>query len=148
MNIEERFIQYVKFDTQSAEDTGRCPSTEKQWQLARFLEQELRHIGAANVQVSEQAYVYATIPATTDKNLPVLGLIAHMDTSPAASGAGVSPVITRNYAGGDVLLNEAKQIYFPAGLYPEINDYLGEDIIFTDGTTLLGADDKAGIAEI
>lgn len=148
MNIEERFIQYVKFDTQSAEDTGRSPSTEKQWELARFLERELRHIGAAEVKVSEQAYVYATIPATTDKKLPVLGLIAHMDTAPAASGTGVKPVIARQYAGGDVLLNEAKQIYFPATEYPEINDYLGQDIIFSDGTTLLGADDKAGIAEI
>lgn len=148
MKVEERFLQYIKFDTQSAEDTGRSPSTEKQWELARHIEQELRQIGAADVQVSEQAYVYATIPATTEKKLPVLGLIAHMDTAPAASGANIKAVIVRNYAGGDVLLNKEKQISFPAAEYPEINDYIGEDIIFTDGTTLLGADDKAGIAEI
>jgi tripeptide aminopeptidase len=148
MQVEERFLRYVKFDTQSAEDTGCSPSTDKQWDLARYLEQELRQIGAADVRLSEQAYVYATIPATAKKKLPALGFIAHMDTSSAASGANIQPVIARNYAGGDYLLNQEKQLYFPAADYPEINGYLGQDIIFSDGTTLLGADDKAGIAEI
>lgn len=148
MQVEDRFFKYIAIDTQSAENIDHIPSTDRQWALARYLAEELVEIGAAEVRVSDHAYVFAAIPATGGKELPVLGFIAHMDTSPAVSGANVKPVIVPNYPGGDVLLNKERQIYFRSQDYPEINDYRDQDIIFTDGTTLLGADDKAGIAEI
>jgi len=148
MQTEERFLRYTAFDTRSEEGYTCIPSTEKQRRLAKALAKELKAMGAQKVRVSECAYVYAQIPATVKKDVPALGFIAHMDTSPEVSGENVRPVIVKNYGGGDVLLNKDKNIVFPAKEYPQINDYIGHDIIFSDGTTLLGADDKAGVAEI
>ena len=148
MTIVERFLKYVSFDTQSAEDSETTPSTEKQWVLARYLKEELEGIGLTEVEIDEHAYVYATLPANTDKPLPTVGFIAHMDTSPDCSGKDVKPRIVKDYDGGDIVLNEAAGIVTSPKKFPELLDHVGEDIIVTDGHTLLGADDKAGIAEI
>ena len=148
MTIVERFLKYVSFDTQSAEDADTTPSTEKQWALARFLKEELEGIGLTEVEIDEHAYVYATLPANTDKPLPTVGFIAHMDTSPDCSGKDVKPRIVKDYDGGDIVLDEAASIVTSPKKFPELLDHVGEDIIVTDGHTLLGADDKAGIAEI
>ena len=148
MTIVERFLKYVSFDTQSAEDSETTPSTEKQWVLARYLKEELEGIGLTEVEIDEHAYVYATLPANTDKPLPTVGFIAHMDTSPDCSGKDVKPRIVKDYDGGDIVLDEAAGIVTSPKKFPELLDHVGEDIIVTDGHTLLGADDKAGIAEI
>ena len=148
MTIVERFLKYVSFDTQSAEDSETTPSTEKQWVLARYLKEELEGIGLTEVEIDEHAYVYATLPANTDKPLPTVGFIAHMDTSPDCSGKDVKPRIVKNYDGGDIVLDEPAGIVTSPKKFPELLDHVGEDIIVTDGHTLLGADDKAGIAEI
>ena len=148
MTIVERFLKYVSFDTQSAEDAETTPSTEKQWTLARFLKEELEGIGLTEVEIDEHAYVYATLPANTDKPLPTVGFIAHMDTSPDCSGKDVKPRIVKDYDGSDIVLDEAAGIVTSPKKFPELLDHVGEDIIVTDGHTLLGADDKAGIAEI
>ena len=148
MTIVERFLKYVSFDTQSAEDSKTTPSTEKQWILARYLKEELEGIGLTEVEIDEHAYVYATLPANTDKPLPTVGFIAHMDTSPDCSGKDVKPRIVKDYDGGDIVLDEAAGIVTSPKKFPELLDHVGEDIIVTDGHTLLGADDKAGIAEI
>ena len=148
MTIVERFLKYVSFDTQSAEDSETTPSTEKQWILARYLKEELEGIGLTEVEIDEHAYVYATLPANTDKPLPTVGFIAHMDTSPDCSGRDVKPRIVKDYDGGEIVLDEAAGIVTSPKKFPELLDHVGEDIIVTDGHTLLGADDKAGIAEI
>lgn len=148
MTIVERFLKYVSFDTQSAEDSETTPSTEKQWILARYLKEELESIGLTEVEIDEHAYVYATLPANTDKPLPTVGFIAHMDTSPDCSGKDVKPRIVKDYDGSDIVLDEAAGIVTSPKKFPELLDHVGEDIIVTDGHTLLGADDKAGIAEI
>ena len=148
MTIVERFLKYVSFDTQSAEDSETTPSTEKQWALARYLKEELEGIGLTEVEIDEHAYVYATLPANTDKPLPTVGFIAHMDTSPDCSGKDVHPRIVKDYDGSDIVLDEAAGIVTSPKKFPELLDHVGEDIIVTDGHTLLGADDKAGIAEI
>lgn len=148
MTIVERFLKYVSFDTQSAEDSETTPSTEKQWILARYLKEELEGIGLTEVEIDEHAYVYATLPANTDKPLPTVGFIAHMDSSPDCSGKDVKPRIVKDYDGGDIVLDEAAGIVTSPKKFPELLDHVGEDIIVTDGHTLLGADDKAGIAEI
>ena len=148
MTIVERFLKYVSFDTQSAEDSETTPSTEKQWILARYLKEELEGIGLTEVEIDEHAYVYATLPANTDKPLPTVGFIAHMDTSPDSSGKDVKARIVKDYDGGDIVLDEAAGIVTSPKKFPELLDHVGEDIIVTDGHTLLGADDKAGIAEI
>ena len=148
MTIVERFLKYVSFDTQSAEDSETTPSTEKQWILARYLKEELEGIGLTEVEIDEHAYVYATLPANTDKPLPTVGFIAHMDTSPDCSGKDVKPRIVKDYDGSDIVLDEAAGIVTSPKKFPELLDHVGEDIIVTDGHTLLGADDKAGIAEI
>lgn len=148
MTIVERFLKYVSFDTQSAEDSETTPSTEKQWILARYLKEELEGSGLTEVEIDEHAYVYATLPANTDKPLPTVGFIAHMDTSPDCSGKDVKPRIVKDYDGGDIVLDEAAGIVTSPKKFPELLDHVGEDIIVTDGHTLLGADDKAGIAEI
>lgn len=145
--VIENFLRYVRIDTQSQPDKETLPSTAKQLDLARLLAEELRQMGAAQVRLTEQGYVYAVIPATTDKPLPTLGFVAHMDTSPAVSGAGVKPTIV-HYDGGDILLNPAENIILSPKDYPDMLGYIGKDLIVTDGTTLLGADDKAGVAEI
>lgn len=144
----ERFLKYVSFDTQSEEDREAVPSTEKQRDLAVYLAEELKQIGASNVRVSEHSYVYATIPATTDKKIPALGFVAHMDTASGMSGKDVKPRIVKNYDGGDILLNKELNITMKVSDFPYLNECKGLDLIVTDGTTLLGSDDKAGIAEI
>lgn len=152
MNKElvERFLKYVSFDTQSSEENEtQCPSTEKQFELARYLKQELESLGLEEVEMDEHAYVYATLPANTDKDgVPTIGFIAHMDTSPDCSGKDVRPRIIEQYDGTDIVLNKANGIVTTVKQFPELKQHIGEDLIVTDGNTLLGADDKAGIAEI
>lgn len=148
MDIVSRFLKYVSFDTQSAEDTGKTPSTDKQWALAEYLKQELAEIGLTEVELDGNGYLYATLPANTQREVPVIGFIAHMDTSPDCSGADVKPRIVRGYDGGDIVLDAEAGIVTSPEKFPELRDHVGQDIIVTDGHTLLGADDKAGIAEI
>ncbi len=145
----ERFLKYVSFDTQSSEDSGVTPSTRGQMKLAEYLRDELQALGLHDVCLDADGYLYATLPANiNDAGVPVVGFISHLDTSPDAAGKDIRPRIVRNYDGGDIVLNEAQGIVLSPGRFPEILDHKGEDIIVTDGTTLLGADDKAGIAEI
>ena len=148
MNIVERFLKYVSFDTQSAEDTGVTPSTAKQFALAEYLKAELESIGLTDVDLDEKGYLYATLPANTDRAIPTIGFIAHMDTSPDCSGANVKPRIVSAYDGGDIVLDAEAGIVTSPAKFPELKQHVGEDLIVTDGHTLLGADDKAGIAEI
>lgn len=144
----DRLLNYVSYDTESDEASESCPSTAKQLVLAEQLRQELIELGASDVRMSEYGYLFARIPATSDEKVPVLGFIAHMDTSPALSGADVKPRIVQDYDGGDIVLNEEKQIVMKVADFSFLPELKGEDLIVTDGTTLLGADDKAGIAEI
>lgn len=144
-SVAQRFLRYIALDTQSADGADKIPSTEKQFTLARLLVEEMQAMGIADARVDAHGYVYGSIPATAE-DLPALGFIAHMDTSPDAPGGGVRPRIVRNYPGGDIPLNAETTI--AEHLFPALNNYIGNDIIVTDGTTLLGADDKAGIAEI
>ena len=147
MNITERFLKYVSFCTTSDEETNMTPSTPGQMEFAKYLAAELQEIGMQEVSLDENGYVMATLPANVEGK-PVIGFIAHMDTAPDASGKNVKARIVENYDGQDIVLNEEKNIVFEVAKYPEILDYKGQDIIVTDGTTLLGADDKAGLAEI
>ena len=144
--LVNRFLKYVSFDTQSSEDSSTTPSTEKQFNLARYLRDELTALGFQDVELDEKGYLYATLPANTSKQVPTIGFISHMDTSPDCSGADISPRIVTNYNGGDIELSEG--IVSSPAKFPELLNHIGEDIIVTDGHTLLGADDKAGIAEI
>lgn len=148
MDIIERFLKYVSIDTQSAEDTGKTPSTNKQWDLAHYLKDELESIGLEDVELDELGYLYATLPANTEKEIPTIGFISHMDTSPDCSGNEVKPRIVEKYDGRDIVLDGENNIVTSPQKFPELLDHVGEDIIVTDGHTLLGADDKAGIAEI
>jgi tripeptide aminopeptidase len=149
MELTDRFLKYVSFDTQSSEENeAQRPSTQKQFELARYLKDELESLGLQDVEMDEHAYVYATLPANTDKPVPTIGFIAHMDTSPDCSGENVKPRIIKDYDGSDITLNAAKGIYTRVAEFPELKQHIGEDLIVTDGNTLLGADDKAGIAEI
>ena len=148
MDIIERFLKYVSIDTQSAEDTGKTPSTNKQWDLAHYLKDELESIGLEDVELDELGYLYATLPANTEKEIPTIGFISHMDTSPDCSGNEVKPRIVEKYDGRDIVLDGGNNIVTSPQKFPELLDHVGEDIIVTDGHTLLGADDKAGIAEI
>ena len=145
-----RFLRYVKIDTQSAEDAGKWPSTEKQYVLARLLEKELKDLGATKVRISEEGIVYAMIPGNLADNskVPTIGFIAHMDTSPAVSGANVNAIIHKNYQGGDIVLPNDKTQVITVKQNPGLKDLIGDDIITADGTTLLGSDDKSGIAEL
>ena len=147
MNPIDRFLKYVSFCTTSDDKTNLTPSTPGQMEFAHYLADELRTIGLQEVTLDANGYIMATLPANTD-NAPVIGLIAHMDTSPDASGKHIKPRIVTNYDGKDILLNEAEQIVLETAKFPEIKNYIGQDIIVTDGKTLLGADDKAGICEI
>ncbi len=144
----DRFLRYVKIDTQSAEDSAVHPSTPGQMELARLLEMELQELGLTNIRLSDKGYVMAELPANTDKDLPVVGFIAHLDTSPDVSGKDVFPLLFHDYDGSDLILDEAENLAIKALDYPELKDYIGQTIITSDGTTLLGADDKAGIAAI
>lgn len=147
MKLIERFLKYVSFDTQSSETTGTNPSTTKQFALGEYLRDELTAMGLEEVELTDKCYLYATLPANTDEAVPTVGFIAHMDTSPDCSGADIKPSVV-HYKGGDVLLNAEKNIVLSPSEFPEMANYAGQDLIVTDGTTLLGADDKAGIAEI
>lgn len=146
--IVDRFLKYVSFDTQSAEDSNTTPSTAKQFKLAEYLRDELQEIGMTEVEMDENGYVYATLPANTDKEIPTIGFIAHMDTSPDCSGANIHPRIVKAYDGTDIVLDAEAGLVTSPKKFPELLDHVGEDLIVTDGHTLLGADDKAGIAEI
>ncbi len=147
MNLIERFINYTKFDTQSSEESQTVPSTpEKQLAFARYLKEELENEGLDDVEMDEMGYVYATLPSNIKKEVPTIGFIAHYDTSPDCSGANIKARIVENYDGGDIVLSEG--IVSSPAKFPELLQHKGEDLIVTDGTTLLGADDKAGIAEI
>ena len=146
MDIIERFLNYTKFDTQSAEDSDCVPSTEKQLTFARYLKNELEHEGLEDVTLNEQGYIYATLPANMKGEVPIIGFISHYDTSPDCSGANIKAHIVNQYSGGDIELSEG--IMLSPKKFPELLLHQGEDLIVTDGTTLLGADDKAGIAEI
>ncbi len=147
--LVERFLRYVQVDTQSSEETAdRCPSTDKQFALANMLRDEMAQMGLTDIVMDEYGYVYATLPANTDKPVPTIGFIAHMDTSPDCSGQNVKPRIIEHYDGSDIVLNAEQNIITAVAQFPELKKHIGEDLIVTDGTTLLGADDKAGIAEI
>lgn len=147
MNITDRFLKYVSFCTTSDEETNMTPSTPGQMEFAKYLRDELQQIGMQDISLDDNGYLMATLPATVDGK-PTIGFIAHMDTSPDASGKHVQPRIIKNYNGEDILLNEEEVIVLETSKYPEILRYKGQDIIVTNGKTLLGADDKAGIAEI
>ena len=146
MDIVERFLNYTKFDTQSAEDSDSVPSTKKQLVFAEYLRKELEDEGLSDVEMDEKGYIYATLKANTKEQVPTIGFISHYDTSPDCSGANVKAQIVRNYDGGNIVLSDG--IISTPQKFPELLSHVGEDLIVTDGTTLLGADDKAGIAEI
>jgi tripeptide aminopeptidase len=147
IRLKKRFLRYVSFNSQSDENNPQSPSSEGQRNLARHLVKELQQIGLHDAFVDKNGYVMATLPSNSKKNLPVIGFIAHLDTSPDASGQSINPG-TVIYKGGDILLNEKQQTILSPDLFPELSNYKGQELIVTDGTTLLGADDKAGIAEI
>ncbi len=146
MDITERFLNYTKFDTQSSEESESVPSTSKQLVFAKYLKEELENEGLSDVEMDEMGYIYATLKANTKKDIPTIGFISHYDTSPDCSGAGIKARIVKNYDGGDIELSEG--IISSPAKFPELKSHVGEDLIVTDGHTLLGADDKAGIAEI
>ena len=140
MNIVERFLRYVSFDTQSDENSGVTPSTPKQMVFAQYLKGELEALGLEEIELDEYGYLYATLPANTEKEVPTIGFIAHMDTSPDMTGAGVNPRIVHNYDGTDIVLCEEENIVLSPSQFPELLDHKGEDLIVTNGKTLLGAD--------
>lgn len=148
MTVVDRFLKYVKFDTESSTETGTTPSTPGQMVLARELEKELHEMGLEDISLDEKGYIMATLPANTDKEVPTIGFVAHMDTSPDLTGKDVNPQIVKNYDGKNIILNKELNIVLSPNDFPEMQDYVGQDLIVTDGKTLLGADDKAGIAEI
>ena len=147
-SVVDRFLRYVRIDTQSAEDQDTTPSTAKQWQLARLLVDELQALGAREVRLSDACMVYAKLPATADHAVPAIGFLAHVDTSPAVTGENVKPVIHRDYQGGDIVLPGDTSQVITVAQHPVLQRLIGDDIITTDGTTLLGSDDKAGVAAI
>jgi len=152
-SVLDRFLRYVRIDTQSQEGASTTPSTEKQWTLIRLLAEELRALGAQDVSVSEQCAVYATVPGNAAEGasgdrLPVVGFLAHVDTSPAVSGANVKPIVHRDYRGGDVALPGDRSQVIRVAQHPVLDKLVGDDLITTDGTTLLGSDDKSGVAAI
>src|SRR4051794_22674001 len=146
--VTERFLRYVVIDTQSDPASPTCPSTEKQKDLGRLLVKELKEMGVSDAQLDEHGYVYATIPANTDKRVPVICFCSHMDTSPDCTGKDVKPQIVKDYRGGDIALPADRAQVIRIADNPALKDQIGNDIITTDGTTLLGADNKAGLAEI
>jgi len=144
----ERFIKYIQIDSQSDPESDTTPSTEKQWNIARILADDLKEIGMQDVDLDENGYVYATLPSNIDKKVPTIGFIAHYDTAPDYSGANVNPQFFENYDGSDIVLNKDKGLVLSPSYFPELKNYVGETLIHTDGNSLLGADDKAGVAEI
>ena len=148
MALVERFLKYVSFDTQSSEETEVTPSTPGQMVFAKYLKEELESLGLEDITLDEHGYLFATLPANIDNPVPTIGFIAHMDTSPDMSGKDVSPRIVQNYDGSDIVLCAEENVVLSPSQFPELLDHKGEDLIVTNGKTLLGADDKAGIAEI
>ena len=148
MNVIDRFLKYVKFDTQSDESTNTTPSTPKQLIFAHYLKTELEESGLEDISLDENGYLFATLPSNVEREVPTIGFISHMDTSPDMSGENVKPRIVPQYDGKDIVLSEEDQIVLSPTRFPELLEHIGEDLIVTDGHTLLGADDKAGIAEI
>lgn len=148
MNVVDRFLEYVKFDTQSDELTNLTPSTPGQMVFAQYLEEKLKELGLKDVSLDENGYLMATLPGNMTEEVPTIGFISHLDTSPDMSGRHVKPRIVKEYDGSDVMLNADKEIVLSPSQFPELLHYVGQDLIVTDGNTLLGADDKAGIAEI
>jgi tripeptide aminopeptidase len=146
--VTDRFLRYVRIDTQSDASSRSCPSTEKQKDLGRLLANELRELGLTDAHLDDHGYVYATIPANSSKSVPVICFCSHMDTSPDCTGANVKPQVVKNYQGGDIVLTGDPSQIIRAAEHPALADQIGHDIITTDGTTLLGADNKAGVAEI
>ena len=146
--IIDRFISYVKIDSQSDTNSETTPSTKKQWNIANKLVQDLNDIGLSKVSIDENAYIYATLPSNIKKKCPTIGFISHFDTSPDFSGTNIKPQIVKNYNGGDIVLNKTKNIILSSEYFSEIKQYKGQTIITTDGNTLLGSDDKAGVCEI
>ncbi|MBE0650500.1 MAG: peptidase T [Bacteroidales bacterium] len=147
-NITERFIRYAKIETTSNPENESCPSSENQWTLAKLLFKELTDLGLEDVTIDDHAYVMATIPATTEADIPVIGFIAHIDTAPDFTAANVNPQVHKNYDGGDIVLNKEQNVILSPKDFEELKNYAGKTLITTDGTTLLGADDKAGVTEI
>ncbi len=148
MNVVDRFLEYVKFDTQSDELTNLTPSTPGQMVFAQYLEEKLNELGLKDVSLDDNGYLMATLPGNCSEEVPTIGFIAHLDTSPDMSGRHVNPRIVKSYDGSDIVLNAEKDIVLSPNQFPELLHYTGQDLIVTDGNTLLGADDKAGIAEI
>ena len=148
MTVTDRFLEFIKFDTQSDEETNLTPSTPGQMTFARHLKTLVEDMGLEDITLDDNGYLMATLPAHTDRNLPTVGFIAHMDTAPDMSGRHVNARIVENYDGSAITLNEKLRIFLSPDEFPELLNYIGQDLIVTDGTTLLGADDKAGIAEI
>lgn len=146
--ILRRFTSYIEISTQSNDESETCPSTEGQWNLARLLERELKEIGLSDVTLDENGYVMATLPANTDRDVPTIGFISHMDTATDFTGEGVKRQVVEQYDGGDIVLNRELGIVLSPREFPELSGYKGQTLVTTDGTTLLGADDKAGITEI
>ena len=147
-NVATKFLKYVKFDTQANDDSTSIPTTEGQLVLVNELKKELEVLGLNDISLDKNGYLFATLPSNVDKSLPTIGFLAHVDTSPDMCGTNVNPKIIENYDGGDIVLNSELNIILSPKASPELSKYIGQNLITTDGTTLLGADDKAGIAEI
>ena len=147
-NLIKRFVGYITIDTQSDPESETTPSTKKQWDLANKLAEELKHIGLQEVSIDENAYIMATLPSNVDHDVPTIGFISHFDTSPDFSGTNVKPQFIENYNGKDIVLNKEQNIVLSPDYFEDLLLYKGQTLITTDGTTLLGADDKAGICEI
>lgn len=148
MTLVERFLDYISYDTQSDEETNMTPSTPGQMVFVKHLREELEKMGLEEISLDDNGYLMASLPANTDREIPAIGFIAHVDTAPDMSGKHVKPRIVKDYDGKDIMLNNEQNIVLSPADFPELKDYVGQDLIVTDGTTLLGADDKAGIAEI
>lgn len=144
----ERFLKYVKIATDSDPENSKCPSSDIQWELANVIVEDLKELGLEEISLDENCYIMATLPANCDKDIPTIGFIAHMDTAPTYNGVGVNPRVIEKYEGGDIVLNKVENIILSPKDFPHLNNYIGQDLIVTDGKTLLGADDKAGIVEI
>ena len=147
-NMLQRFLKYVTFDTESIDDNTTVPTSEGQFVFARYLKEELEKMGLTEITLDDKGYLYATLPSNSTKEIPTIGFISHLDTSPDMSGKNVTPRVVESYVGGDIVLNKELNIALTTNDFPEVEDYKGNDLVVTDGTTLLGADDKAGIAEI
>ena len=148
-DLTKRFLKYISISTESNENCETCPSSESQWDLAKVIVEDLKELGLKDISLDENCYIMATLPANTDnENVPAIGFISHMDTAPSYNGVGIKPRIVENYNGEDIILNKEDNVILSPKDFHHLTNYIGQDLIVTDGTTLLGADDKAGITEI